>query len=354
MCPETTVFIPTYNSLERLKKACHSVWIQNSGVCLHVLDNGSVDGTRDWLVEMAKIHSGLRLTLRNQNIGVMANYRDGFESCETEFCVPLASDDLLQENFIQTAIAVARKDDSLGAVICETDCCKSGAVAFTSPSDFTEGRREPLVHLREWISTGHYFSWSGILWRTEALRRVNAGREFERFGFCGDAWVQYLVFEQYPVYLSKTKGALLQMHGDQVSRKACLETVQEITGMLDELKTRILNLDSFSPKEREEMVLTAFRHWASVLRWVLWKSGKAFADEDARQALDLYTKSIYPVIGFNNFALLPAFQAFRDQARPDAIHKLKWMENSLSWRVTAPLRLSLDWLKHRLRRVGIA
>jgi len=136
--------------------------------------------------------------------------------------------------------------------------------------------------------------------------------------------------------------------------KLALETVQEITGMLDELKTRILILDGFSQREGEEMVLTAFRHWASVLRWVLWKSGKAFADEDARQALDLYTKSIYPVIGFNNFALLPAFQAFRDQARPDAIHKLKWMENSLSWRVTAPLRLSLDWLKQRLRKVGVA
>lgn len=349
MCTyKVTVFIPTFNRIDSLKIALNSVLEQGDFVQVHVLDNASTDGTQEWLLEQKSHHSNLTLTLREENIGALENYRSGFSSVKTLFCIPLASDDELVQGFLSKALQIIEMDDSLGAVIFQTECRREGRKSFVNPDFASSGRRNSREHLLDWAKCGHYFSWSSILWRTSLLQTVRADIEFSRFLFSGDAWIQFLCFLRAPVYQVSEPGAVLNMHGQQVSRSMSTDAVKEITTMLEEMECLLRTTNIFKSEEDVScFMMRLYEHWCQVLSWGFRKSSKQFTDLEIYEAIQEYLTKLYPRIGFKNFALLPMFNEFRQATSEAAAFKLNWMENSLSWKITSPLRRMASWISKK-------
>ena len=336
---KVTVFIPTFNRLSTLKRAVESALLQGDFIRVHVLDNASTDGTRIWLETLAEKESRLVLTLRDKNIGAVKNYVDGISSVQTEYCVPLASDDELLPGFLSEALRIAEEDPQLGAVIFQTACIKNKSVAFVNPSGLTVGRRMPPDHLNEWAGVGHYFSWSSILWRRSSLQNVNAQSEFQRFPFPGDAWIQFLVFLRAPVFIVDKPGATLNMHDGQASRQIGVKDLRDVGQMLQRMQELVSEEEVFDKREMELFMRRMYEHWNQVLKWGFSKSCREYNDADTRQAIEYYLEYFFPQNGFNDFPLLPLFKEYREQAPQLNAYKINWMEKSLSWKITKPLRL---------------
>ena len=342
-----TVIIPTFNRLTTLKRAVESALAQGDFVRVHILDNASTDGTRSWLETIAEKDPRVALTLRIENIGAVKNYEEGISSVQTEYCVPLASDDELLPGFLSEALRIAENDSELGAVIFQTACQKNNRVVFVNPSSLKTGRRTPHDHLKEWAGVGHYFSWSSILWRRSNLQKVNAQGEFSRFPYSGDAWIQFLVFLNAPVFVVEKPAATLNMHNGQISNQIGVKDIRVVGQMLQRMKEIVSKEKLFDSIESKLFMHRMYEHWNQVIKWGFSKSSREYDDADTRQAIEDYLLYFFPENGFKDFPLLPLFKEYLEQAPQRNLNKLKWIEKSLSWRLTEPLRLMASLLTNK-------
>ena len=70
MEPLISVYIPTYNRLELLKRAVQSVQNQTyKNFEIIIVDDNSSDGTQDFLVGLAKVDSRIRYFFKDKNSG---------------------------------------------------------------------------------------------------------------------------------------------------------------------------------------------------------------------------------------------------------------------------------------------
>jgi hypothetical protein len=160
-----SIIIPTFNRIDLLRQTLNSL----RAVDLHVhevlvVDDGSTDGTAEWLPEH---HSGVRL-LRQNNAGPGSARNRGIEAATGDWVVFLDSDDLW---FPWTLDHLARTAAATGA-----------ALLFLKPFRFTEP--EEIARLavpagdRElrWEVFTDYFA-SGKVWRWWGASSFAARRE---------------------------------------------------------------------------------------------------------------------------------------------------------------------------------
>src|SRR6266571_3957828 len=89
--PFFSVIIPTYNRLAFLQQTLESVWVQRfTDFEVIVIDDGSTDGTRDWLA----MHGGRARAFTQANHGPSAARNAGASHARGEYLALLDSDDL--------------------------------------------------------------------------------------------------------------------------------------------------------------------------------------------------------------------------------------------------------------------
>jgi glycosyltransferase involved in cell wall biosynthesis len=342
---KVTVIIPTYNGLPTLPKAIDSVLQQCTPVCLHVLDNASTDGSTQWIQKIKSDSHQIKCTLRTENIGAAKNFADGFRQCETEYIVPLACDDYLLPGFIQQAVAIATSDPSLGSVVFQTEFHKNGKLSFVNPVIKESKKLNSKEHIQHWLKCGFYFSWSGILFNNDLMKECQADNEIERFSYGVDAWIQFLAFLSRPAYIVSKPGAVLNLHPAQASNNAKPEDVRQICLMVKEIERKVTESKIFSETELSAIYVRLYEYWCSVIEWLVLKSGSHYTDEQILDTFQIYISEIYPRWGFKFFPLLPLFKKYRENVNTSLVHKISWMENSLSWKISKPLRSMLTLLK---------
>ncbi|WP_195454813.1 glycosyltransferase family A protein [Turicibacter sanguinis] len=97
-----TIFTPTYNRLELLKKLAESLEIQtNKNFNWLIIDDGSEDNTEDWINNYMKESNFEIHYIKQKNQGKHVAFNKAIESCNTEFLINVDSDDFLDENAIQ-------------------------------------------------------------------------------------------------------------------------------------------------------------------------------------------------------------------------------------------------------------
>jgi len=342
---QVTVFIPTFNRLALLKRAVESVLSQGDGVRLHILDNASNDGTRAWLEKLASQHPCITVTSRKENIGALANFVEGFNAVKTPFCLPLADDDALIPDFLPEAVKIAETDSHLGAVVFQTETWRNGKLKHKSPSDPSSGKYEPLEHLPMWAASGHYFSWSSILWSSKAIKSLNLMEQLERFGSASDVWFQFRIFLQYPVFLVPKSGSIFNQHDTQCSRRSPVTAYKELGAMNHELKRCLTSSRLFDEDKVDEMMRLIAIRWNQLLHGYLLNLQMP-STKLLRDILEIYSAHYIQYCGFDYFPLSRAYDSYFSE--PDANRevtslrkKLSWMEKSLSWRATEPLRKCL-------------
>ncbi len=93
--PRVSILLTCYNHLRFLPAALDGVRGQSFGDFeILALDDGSTDGTREWLTEQARTESRLRLIFNEKNLGTYATLNVGLAVAKGEFIAILNDDDL--------------------------------------------------------------------------------------------------------------------------------------------------------------------------------------------------------------------------------------------------------------------
>lgn len=108
--PLITIIIPTYNRKELLKKALLSVYNQTRDISfeyeLIIIDDGSIDGTEDFIKEYIE-NPEYRITYRyqeNWGVGKARNHGLSIMSPESDYLIFLDSDDELKKDLIYNCL----------------------------------------------------------------------------------------------------------------------------------------------------------------------------------------------------------------------------------------------------------
>jgi glycosyltransferase involved in cell wall biosynthesis len=234
-----------------LKNAVKSVLSQGDFVKLHILDNASSDGTQTWLQELQRNEdSRVELTLRKENIGALANFSEGFSSVTTQYCVPLADDDELLPNYLQKALEIAVRNPGIGGVVFQTKRNHPDGNFDISPDFEFEGIVNPHKHIELWCRSGHYVSWSSILWNSEITKSNEFLSNMSKFTYFGDAWLQFLAISKYPFYLCSNLGSVFNLHESQASQGFCIQLIKNYIDIYSLISEIITNCDNLEKDEK--------------------------------------------------------------------------------------------------------
>lgn len=92
--PLVTVYIPTYNRLELLKRAVESVRNQTyKNIEIIIVDDCSKDGTHKYLEEISRQDSRIRYFIKEKNSGACVSRNIAIENAQGEFITGLDDDD---------------------------------------------------------------------------------------------------------------------------------------------------------------------------------------------------------------------------------------------------------------------
>lgn len=72
------VVLPTFNELENIPKLCAEIFAQLNNCEILVVDDGSPDGTGDWVIEQGKNDARIHLLARTEKLGLGSAYRAGW------------------------------------------------------------------------------------------------------------------------------------------------------------------------------------------------------------------------------------------------------------------------------------
>jgi len=89
-----TIGIPTYNRLQLLKKQIHKLSTYNSNIVeILISDNGSVDGTKEYLESVDKDFTNIKVLFSDQNLGFDENIKKIYHHAMGDYVWFLSEDD---------------------------------------------------------------------------------------------------------------------------------------------------------------------------------------------------------------------------------------------------------------------
>ena len=111
-----TVFTPTYNRKALLKRLYNSLTRQTDmDLIWLVIDDGSTDGTKEFILDLQKIESRFRIEYHyKENGGLHTAYNEAIKHLSTELCMCCDSDDWLPDNCIETVRKIWQKNKRKG------------------------------------------------------------------------------------------------------------------------------------------------------------------------------------------------------------------------------------------------
>ena len=108
--PLVTVYIPTYNRVELLKRAVESVRQQTyENLEIIIVDDCSTDATHDYLKEVEEQDTRIRYFLKEKNSGACVSRNIAIENATGEFITGLDDDDYFLKNRIQIFLSYKNK-----------------------------------------------------------------------------------------------------------------------------------------------------------------------------------------------------------------------------------------------------
>ena len=100
--PLVTVYIPTFNRVELLKRAVKSVQDQTyQNLEIIIVDDCSTDGTHEYLTQVSKEDNRVRYFLKEKNSGACVSRNIAIENAKGEFITGLDDDDYFLESRIE-------------------------------------------------------------------------------------------------------------------------------------------------------------------------------------------------------------------------------------------------------------
>lgn len=199
-----------YNRLDYTKKAFEALKESDCGVML-LVDNGSTDGTREWL--MKQVSERVMVSVNDTGANTIANAMNHFLSVfrNVRHCIKVDNDTIIPKDFCEKMAKHMEFADIVQAkhyIIPETN--KEGWKGFTKSMQ----RKNGLLY-------NHFVGGSGIMFKREIIKglipetewAIGGWREWQRQhprikkAFCEDVEITLLDehgYSDYPEYYKKT------------------------------------------------------------------------------------------------------------------------------------------------------
>jgi glycosyltransferase involved in cell wall biosynthesis len=300
-----TVFIPTYNRLELLKRAVKSVFECGINVHLHILDNCSNDGTSEWLDNIENNSPiSIQITKNASNIGAIPNFSNGFASVRTPYLVPLADDDELAPGFLIKAVDYAEYNMDIIAVVGSRAFKKRNIWTSNWNRNRTTGFVSNKIHIEEFLKYGHYVTWSAILWRTSIIQSNEIFHKSKQFGYAADVYFQFSSFLQGPVYILPIPAATFNVTFGQDSSKVGLDvkSISDFGHLINYITKELTDSSFFDNKSNiKNLLYPTIIGWA---RFIRYNRNIALANNiniELESTFLQYIETFYPHIGFSEF-----------------------------------------------------
>jgi len=113
-----TLLLSTFNRLQFLNKTLpkfiRSAIINNCR--LLIIDNGSTDGTNEYLKKIKKKYNFVTYLKREKNIGAPKSYKHGISMIKTKYFMILSDDDYIYGDYIKKTISILDNNKNVGLV----------------------------------------------------------------------------------------------------------------------------------------------------------------------------------------------------------------------------------------------
>ncbi len=111
-----SIIIPVFNNLSLTRQCLESIEANTDAPHeIIVVDNGSSDGTRDYLLQL-EAQGRLRVISNRLNLGFARASNQGAQEARGHFLVFLNNDTIVQPGWLEELVACARKEEKAGAI----------------------------------------------------------------------------------------------------------------------------------------------------------------------------------------------------------------------------------------------
>jgi GT2 family glycosyltransferase len=113
---DVSIIIVTYNSVDEIEECIASVYKQDVGKEVFIVDNQSQDATREVVNQLSKKYSGLFLIESETNVGLAAGNNIPLQQCQGEYILILNPDTILSPDCLLCLIQYIKNNENVGIV----------------------------------------------------------------------------------------------------------------------------------------------------------------------------------------------------------------------------------------------
>jgi glycosyltransferase involved in cell wall biosynthesis len=216
--PRVSILLTCYNHLRHLKIAVDCIKAQTfTDYEIVALDDGSTDGTREWLTQLQRDEPSLPITLyfNEKNLGTYGTLNRGLEVARGEYIAEFNDDDVWMPTKLEKQVAVLDKDTRIGLVHTggwfiddEGNELKVNPLGFAWPKTGTGDVLLELIPHNKIIA-------SSVMARRECFERV--GPFNTTYYGSGDWEMWYRIAEEYHVAHIDEPLTLYRVHAGSAS-----------------------------------------------------------------------------------------------------------------------------------------
>jgi glycosyltransferase involved in cell wall biosynthesis len=281
--PRVTVLLTCYNHLPYLPAAWESLQTQTfRDFEIVAVDDGSTDGTREWLQKRASLErklpdSRVVLLFNESNLGTYGSLNRALREAQGDFVAVFNDDDFWAPQKLERQLALFEAHPELGLVHTDGSFTMEGSpLGFEFPRTETGNVLIPLLYANKIIA-------SAALIRRECFEAL--GGFDERYFGSGD-WQMWLrIAEKWPVGYVDEQLTFYRVHGANASHK--LERIWRDDEMLRKwIRSKYADYEALGLNVEE--LRRAKAHNEACLGTVLYLNGKALEAREAyRRSLEL-------------------------------------------------------------------
>ena len=273
--PRVTILLTCYNHVKFIPVALESIRQQTfTDYDVIALDDGSTDGTREWLAEQ----TGIQVVLNEKNLGTYGTLNKGLDLATGEFVAVFNDDDIWMPTKLEKQVAILDQNPKVGLVHTEGEFIDGdGRVFEGEPLGFKFPRFETGDILLDLVYENKIIA-SAALFRRKIVEEIGGFNEMY-FG-SGDWEMWFRIAERYDVGCVNEKLSQYRVHGANASHK--LEKIwKDDERLRDWMIPRIEDLGDRFPKER---INAAIAHCWAALGTVRMLNGDAKSSRAAYRA----------------------------------------------------------------------